>query len=469
MSAPGNIFRWAMRHAYALCAMVLIIASITKWNAIEGFHKTLSYSVIIPEWAVSVLTFGVPFIELWIGCWLISGIKMKWAIYTALGLLLALSAYLTIERFQANPVKCNCLGELIAFKDARSEITFGIVRNFVISIGLLASLQIPARRPQEIEPHAIPSQNTSKSVHAGFTLVELLVVIGVIAVLLGLLLPALAGFRNKARISACTQNLRQIGQGAITWASGHRGFVSLDAQVRIDSMQSSEPRTVAEQLFDPARQRYMYEGQFQPFSPGSGSEQPVPFLVSLVKQSVRKSLSERVVRTRQWYDVEKEVTSTRMLRCPDATEAEATRTFDPGSSDGGPSLLVTDGSLGDATWFYWSDYATNGAFLAFSTAPDSTSRRMRGLLTRVRNPSSFVLCADAKGPPTVNWYSALQTTEPTNITLGQTIGGDVTPTWRSTYSKKRHRGMVNVLLVDGHVASRNSGDLIDLILFRADR
>lgn len=60
--------------------------------------------------------------------------------------------------------------------------------------------------------------------NGGFTLVELLVVIGVIAVLAGLLLPALSSARESARRAACKSNLKQIFTATQTYEMDYHRF-----------------------------------------------------------------------------------------------------------------------------------------------------------------------------------------------------------------------------------------------------
>jgi prepilin-type N-terminal cleavage/methylation domain-containing protein/prepilin-type processing-associated H-X9-DG protein len=59
----------------------------------------------------------------------------------------------------------------------------------------------------------------------GFTLVELLVVIGIIVLLIGMLMPALSGAREKANRTKCLANLRTLGQAMVMYASDSKSWL----------------------------------------------------------------------------------------------------------------------------------------------------------------------------------------------------------------------------------------------------
>src|SRR5258707_14833092 len=84
-------------------------------------------------------------------------------------------------------------------------------------------------------------------VRPGFTLVELLVVIGIIALLIPILLPALNRARESANMIRCMTTLRNMGQARHLHAAEHGGYMPIAAAQNTEPLPAGNHDTIKKQ------------------------------------------------------------------------------------------------------------------------------------------------------------------------------------------------------------------------------
>ena len=141
----------------------------------------------------------------------------------------------------------------------------------------LEHLSAKHQRPSCYVPHPQYErfEPTAKPIQAGFTLVELLVVIAIIAILIALLLPAVQAAREAARRIQCTNNLKQQGLALQNYHSAFRSFPA-GTSVHTQMLQQSLSWHVF--LLPYMEQANVYD-QIQPAPDGCATNTSARFLI----------------------------------------------------------------------------------------------------------------------------------------------------------------------------------------------
>ena len=262
----------------------------------------------------------------------------------------------------------------------------------------------------------------------GFTLVELLVVIGIIALLIAILIPALSRARSAALVVKCLAVERAMGQAAQLHANEHKGYMPIAG---IQPRQAMGVICTPEGLRDAARQKYMYYRN-------SDYMFPVPLTVALgyymgapVKlgdeSDIRAAIASDFVQ--------------RLFVCP---------AQDPGSLKASPTIY--DDSVYSGLPVKMS-YVFNCEILGWRPHPWALERSPAGKLTAIRRPEEVFLLADGNCSG-VSVGMQIDAVDVEWTLRDHWLRYGATDYWDSSSTPQldgyRHRARINVLFVDWH-------------------
>ncbi len=263
-----------------------------------------------------------------------------------------------------------------------------------------------------------------------FTLVELLVVVGIIALLIGILLPSLAAARRQAANAKCLANLHAIYQAAMIHSVDHQGYFPIAGKVW-NANTSPALGATPSGVDDTDQKKYDY------FANGSVTDL-MPYPAALARQMGYQ------VRSDSFLNLQTDLNSgliSKVWVCPSDINVTSGTSIADGYGYLGPKYLTSyvfnEGAMG---------FNISGCDVSATGITDG-HQRGRGKYSGIKYPADVMYMCDGL-PRTSDGLMAFSDYVATN-TLAEVMSGTdgANPT---CFDKVRHQGRVNVSFMDGH-------------------